>query len=272
MAGGKKREKEQFKQPKPLFEKIPPVELMLRGTSTNFLHSHPERITPYYHAHPHAQTHQEWVNHFEATAHAAVERGLRHALFTDPQMLLEPEHLPAVIVIAKPSLEIENFNPKPSVKLGEPIHHQRPQYEQALVDGVSRPTFHEASHSLLSLPRSGLHAVSKTVVRLTKKEYASILSKVKGLSKERGVDFDGLVAGLMNRDIETREKSGVDGRRLVKEIMDHDMPNILAETGWHAMNPASYLIGEHVKQVLLKKVYANAEAQARKIAERTFQR
>ncbi len=280
--------------PPPKFRKVPCCEMLIRGTSTAYskggspreLWGIPpqekrgdiRRELPVYYIAPMEENNAAWNRRFEATMHAAVERALNHSGKTLlGNCLREPTFLPVLIigVVTHPLLK---------VKLGE---HSPPAYrknlELALVNGVPARTFPESwldSRHLNDIDGYGNCTVHTMRIELTTPEYLAILANANELTNLFGLnmqrDFEArnqyisdvikekevlYLAGKITEDEFEGAVEGVNSwykhsRESIQPIFGYELPRTLRETGKHAYEGYTYIIGELVKHAMLPKAYS----------------
>lgn len=233
---------------------------------------------------PIGKTHSSWTNHFEATVHAAIERALKHSQLVGTNgafKLLTPTELPCIIVSWEPAV-LPNQILSEAIHLGKPHDAYRPQYEWALVNGKARQTFPEG----LLDPEDKPEILR---IEFTKKEYERALKNAENAAQKAGYDLKNELLNFARTSIslghnvdllEIRQLKDPSpdknsayenalseydvhlknaGWDLVQKTIGHEQPKPLAETGWHAHNAFTYLVGEHIKQIMAPKVYRAIE-------------
>ncbi len=242
---------EPFRIPPFPLREMPNVHVFVRGTSTEFSREgsrdaragffaqedgkRTREASPIYWIPPTNKPREEWLSRAEATFHAAVERALNHSKLAWAEFA--PEHLPALFVSIRPGKPVELD------EYGRGVH----QYEEALVNGEARKTFYESFVG----KKTDVDAQERSFrVELTRKEYEELLKRIDERARHAGFAFlepDGKIKDFY--------KDWERGWDLVKALTGRLPHGPRSETGMHASSPEKYLIGEHVKEVLLAKAY-----------------
>lgn len=253
-------EKRMIEYPQVPFKEIPNVRIYLRGTSTQFSQEgglnmqigsdkrlghevYRERI-PFYFIPPASLSFEEWKTRFEATCHAAVERALHHANLIYTYSFARPKHLPVLVAFSS------SENSK--IKTVDP---HRKRYEFALVKGKPVRTFTETEETEHTLRPYIKYALGKCVrVALTRLEYAEIIKRANLILKQT---LKEIIYNCTESDIKCNFDKSTEN--LTEKIFGYPHPKPLEETGRHAENCYTYLVGELVKEVLLRKLYTALE-------------
>jgi|GEM_PF-3715317 len=223
----------------------------LGKVSAHTLHSY--RVTPV------ALSFEAWLRKFEATMCAAIERSFEHSKLL--YSFQNTDHLPVLLFL---------FEPVPHPVLAIDLPPYRRQFELGLVNGIPELTYPESR-----MPLDGFSENFLFRMELTEREYERAFEEAVRRLNEVGFDLVGGIEDYIKvaKSVTTQELFNLRERFIeeedwwgaVKETLGHEGVRELPETGGHAKNPFTYIIGEHIKKFLLLKVYKKLKKEVDKI-------
>ena len=238
------------------------------------------RPIPIYVISPMEENEAAWNRRFEATIHAAVERALWHSgKINMGSLLVSPKCTPVVAIGIL-------THPLMTLMLGEPYPQTSKEvFEWALVNGRKTKTFQEGELRSIGVynleePQKQGYGYKTIRIELTTEEWANILKNANEFTNIFGLDMQGEIKAegkyvsdvvRLKEDLYFEEEIGEEeleevleplatwydhSKSIIGQIFGYELPETLKETGKHASNGYSYLVGELVKHTMIPKIYS----------------